>query len=87
MACTGQGTPDGSHCCYVAGERCPFLVENVGGRRWACSLREVLGSWDEVHAHPGYQQLVQAEWDKLGVIESCGAWGPGTNQCCYQDGD
>lgn len=71
------------HCCYVAGERCPHLVENVNGRRWACGLMVELGSWDLVHADPRYAPI-QAEWDKVG-IESCGAWGPGTNQCCYRE--
>lgn len=83
MFCTGAGT-GGTHCCYVAGERCRYLVENVNHRRWACGLYVELGSWAAVHADPGYQAHVQPEWDKVG-IESCGAWGPGTNQCCYQE--
>lgn len=71
------------HCCWVNGERCPHLVENVGGRRWACGLMVELGSWELVHADSRYAPI-QAEWDKVG-IESCGAWGPGTNQCCYAE--
>ena len=70
------------HCCYVAGQRCPYLVENVNGRRWACGLMVELGSWDLVHADPRYAPI-QAEWDLVG-IESCGAWGSGSNQCCYK---
>jgi hypothetical protein len=81
--CHGGGTPEGDHCCYVAGERCAYLVENVDGRRWACGLMVELGSWDLVHADPRYAPI-QAEWDKVG-IESCGAWGEGTNQCCYAE--
>jgi len=73
------------HCCWVAGQRCRYLVENVDGRRWACGLRAALGSWEAVHADPGYIEHVQSEWDKLGVIESCGAWGPGTGQCCFAE--
>jgi len=69
----------------VAGQRCRYLVENVDGRRWACGLRAALGSWEAVHADPGYIEHVQSEWDKLGVIESCGAWGPGTGQCCFAE--
>lgn len=79
-ACHGQQS---DHCCYVAGERCPHLVENVAGRRWACGLMVELGSWELVHADPRYAPI-QAEWDRVG-IESCGAWGPGTNQCCYAE--
>ena len=69
----------------MAGQRCRYLVENVDGRRWACGLRAALGSWEAVHADPGYTEHVQSEWDKLGVIESCGAWGPGTGQCCFAE--
>jgi hypothetical protein len=73
------------HCCWVAGEVCPFLEEGtVPGRRWACGLRRELGSWDAVHADARYIAHVQVEWDKVG-IESCGAWGPGTGQCCYAE--
>lgn len=81
--CTGRGMPDGDHCCYVDGERCAYLVENVGGRRYACGLRLELGSWDAVHADPRYAPI-QEVWDRVG-IESCGAWGPGTGQCCYAE--
>lgn len=79
--CTGDGMPNGDHCCWVNGERCPHLVENVNGRRYACGLRVELGSWEAVHADPRYAPI-QAVWDEVG-IESCGAWGPGTGQCCY----
>lgn len=73
------------HCCYVDGIRCRFLEENtVPGRRWVCGLFRRLGSWEAVHADPGYQEHVQTAWDRVG-IESCGAWGPGTNQCCFSE--
>jgi len=82
--CHGGGA---SHCCWVDGEVCRFLVENVvEGRRWACGLLLKLGSWDAVHADPGYREHVQPVWDAVG-IESCGAWGPGSGQCCYGEGD
>jgi hypothetical protein len=77
------------HCCYVAGDRCVYLEENtVPGRHWVCGLRRALGSWDAVHADPGYQQNVQSVWDKIPgqPVESCGAWGPGSNQCCFKEG-
>ena len=60
-----------------------FLGENVvPGRRWACTLLLELGAWDAVHADARYRQYVQPVWHVVG-IESCGAWGPGTGQCCY----
>ena len=74
------------HCCYVNGEACRFLVENVNGRRWACGLYVKYGSWEGVHADPGYQEYVQSYWDQVG-IESCGAWGPGSDQCCFGESE
>jgi hypothetical protein len=86
--CTGRGTPEGDHCCWVEGVRCPFLVENVDGRRYACGLRNELGSWEAVHADPGYQELVQPVWDRVGIT-SCGDWQPDEGVCCRapRDGD
>lgn len=81
-ACHGNGD---DHCCYVEGKVCPFLEENtVEGRRWVCGLLRELGSWEAVHADPRYKPI-QEVWDRVG-IESCGAWGPGTNQCCFAEG-
>jgi hypothetical protein len=84
--CTGAGHGDGpdDHCCWVNGKRCRYLVERVDGRRWACGLFSALGSWDAVHEHPGYKVFVQSVWDEVG-IESCGAWGPGSGQCCFAE--
>jgi len=82
--CHGNG-PD--HCCYLYGEPCVFLGENiVKGRRWACTLRAELGSWGAVHADSRYGLLVEPVIRSFGVA-SCGGWGPGTNQCCYRKGD
>lgn len=79
--CHGNG-PD--HCCYINGKVCTFLeVDTVPGRHWVCGLRRQLGSWGKVHADPCYQPI-KAELNKLG-IESCGDWGPGTGQCCYEE--
>lgn len=88
--CTGNGE---DHCCYVNGEPCMYLGENVvPGRRWACTLYVRYGNWDDVHLDAGYIENVQSVWDSLGtredgtpVIASCGDWGPGTNQCCFKD--
>lgn len=83
MTCTGTGFPNGDHCCYVDGVECIWLARDLGGRRYACSLRYELGSWEAVHAHPWYAP-VQEVWDRVG-IESCGTWGPGSGQCCYAE--
>lgn len=82
MECHGNQI---DHCCYVRGVRCPFLEEDtVVGRRWVCGLRRELGSWDAVHADRRYLEHVQPAWDEVG-IESCGAWGPGSGQCCFAE--
>lgn len=81
--CTGRGTADGGHCCYVAGQECKWLERGtVEGRRYVCGLRRRLGSWEAVHAHSDYQPI-QAEWDRVG-ISSCGDWQPPPNQCCRE---
>lgn len=83
--CTGAGNVNGDHCCYVNGEACQYLEMNtIPGRKWVCGLYRTLGSWDAVHEDEGYKANVQSVWDQVG-IESCGAWGPGTNQCCYKE--
>lgn len=83
--CTGRGTLDGDHCCYVQGEPCRYLTVNPQGseRRFECSLRRELGSWEAVHAHPGYKEYVQKIWDKVGIA-SCGEWQPTKGQCCRE---
>jgi hypothetical protein len=80
MKCTGTAEDD--HCCYVAGERCRYLVENVDGRRFACSLRLHLGSWEAVHADPRYRKHVQVVWDALGLGYTCGSWVPQPGEAC-----
>lgn len=88
--CHGNGE---DHCCYVAGEVCPFLEENtVPGRRWACGLFRELGNWDAVHADPRYLEHVQPAWDQIGIEGySCGDWGIAENQlfkqCCFAEMD
>lgn len=75
-SCTGKGAPpigdsgnfpdgDGWHCCYVMGQRCPFLVENQGGRRYACGLMLEYGSWEAVNASMAYRPIGQF-WQATG---------------------
>jgi hypothetical protein len=69
------------HCCWVAGQVCPLLVEHAGGRRWACSLRLELGSWEAVHADPRYQPIREA-WQRTRKRPSdCGDY-PGPGEWC-----
>lgn len=79
--CHGNGA---DHCCYLAGQVCPFLEENtVAGRRWACGLYRELGDWDLVHADPRYTSTVADLWAQSGPIMvwlweegvRCGNWG------------
>ena len=93
VLCIGRGAADGTHCCFVRGEVCLYLADNGEGaeRRYECSLRRDLGSWEAVHADLGYQVNVQAAWDELGtnengepLIESCGSWQPPPGICCRQ---
>jgi hypothetical protein len=78
--CHGNG-PD--HCCYQEGRVCPFLEMNTEpGRRWTCGLRRTLGSWEAVHADPGYLEHVKPCWQANGV-KDCGDFGPGEQQCCW----
>ena len=82
MTCTGNSA---SHCCWVAGEVCVYLeVDTVPGRHWVCGLRRELGSWGRVHADPRYQPI-QAVWDQIEGIESCGSW-PGLGVTCPECG-
>lgn len=83
--CTGRGDASGDHCCYVRGEVCRYLLDNGpdSERRFECSLRKELGSWEAVHEHPGYKANVQRVWDEVG-IESCGAWQPREGECCRE---
>ena len=64
FSCNGLGF-DGDHCCYQAGVRCVHLVENVGGRRYACGLRIKYGSWARMVASSEYK-TVGRFWEKTG---------------------
>lgn len=69
------------HCCWVAGAVCPFLRDDgaKASRRWVCTLRERLGSWEAVHADPGYLTVVAPVVRPLGV--DCGDWPPPGQTC------
>ena len=72
---------DTDHCCYLAGVVCPYLRDDgpVADRRWVCTFRERLGSWEAVHTDPEYLDTVGSYvMGKIGLF--CGDWPPpGTN--------
>jgi hypothetical protein len=73
------------HCCYVANAGvCRYLEENtMPDRRYSCSLRRILGSWDAVHDDAGYKKYVQPMWDMRGG--SCGEY-PAVGELCVACG-
>lgn len=66
------------HCCHIAGAVCPHLEEGtVPGRRWACGLRRVLGSWPAVHADARYLTSVKSYLKTTALKDmDCGDWPP-----------
>jgi hypothetical protein len=72
------------HCCYVAGEVCPYLEENtVSGRRWACGLLRRLGSWDAVNRSDEYRPIGET-WVRVSKMpfNYCEAFNP--RHCCRE---
>jgi hypothetical protein len=71
------------HCCYLgAAGVCRYLErDTVPGRRWACGLRRVLGSWGKVHADPRYLANVKPVLVDIGVKVDCGQW-PTPGETC-----
>lgn len=61
MPCPGTGE---QHCCWVAGEVCPFLEENtVEGRRWACGLYRKYGNWNRAINSEEYRTKVKPHFE------------------------
>ena len=91
--CNGTET---DHCCTLLGVTCPFLRDDGPDtdRRWVCTLREELGSWNTVHADPRYLATVRPILDTItpaynrGVMPDCGDWPPTgvTCQICGANG-
>jgi hypothetical protein len=77
------GTGEG-HCCWIEGQVCSFLREDDGVRRWVCTLRESLGSWQAVHADPRYIASVHPTLMSVGTVD-CGDW-PGPGITCGECG-
>jgi hypothetical protein len=70
----------------VDGAICEFLRENVGERRWSCSLRVELGSWDKVYEDERYiEKILPMYIRKDATTRKCGEW-PGPNTTCGECG-
>lgn len=73
-----RGTAD-DHCCWL-GEHgvCEFLTEQapdrLSGRRWVCTLRAQLGSWERVHVDPRYLDRVKPKLAGMDIDVDCGDW-------------
>ena len=82
VVCTGRGDSVGSHCCFVGGSVCEFLVDNgiPGDKRFRCGLMLELGDWDKVHADPRYAPLA-IHWKGQSL---CGDWQPKVGVCCRE---
>ena len=63
------------HCCHLGRHGvCSYLVETSGPRRWTCSLRAKLGSWDKVHKSEEYLKDVRPLLYDIGIAVDCGDW-------------
>lgn len=74
------------HCCWIVGGVCPLLRDDGPGasRRWVCTLRERLGSWQAVHTDPEYLRTVgPVVMELVGVY--CGDW-PRPGETCAECG-
>ena len=80
--CNGQND---DHCCWLGRHgQCKFLAENVNGRRWSCSLRANLGSWEAVHTDVRYMSEIQPIVRELVGVD-CGDW-PRPGELCHTCG-
>ncbi len=77
--CTGLGA-NGDHCCYVAGVRCEYLVENEGGRRYACGLLLKYGTWEAMNSSPEYKPVGDYWVSKHNPFNYCETFDPAF--CC-----
>ena len=79
IICNGRGD-GGSHCCYLEGEVCKYLIYQGDTPR--CGLRVEHGSWDAVHNDPRYLKDVKPVWIRTGT-QDCGDWGINPPRCCF----
>ena len=78
---TCNGNSD-DHCCYIKGKQCKHLEENtVPGRRWACGLFRIFGSWGAVHESDGYLTDVKPDLEDIIGDTNCGDWPRSGERC------
>lgn len=79
------GARDG-HCCWLEGVVCRYLRDDgpLAARRFVCTFRERLGSWERVHADPEYLATVGPVVLRL-VGVYCGDW-PRRGERCAECG-
>lgn len=75
------------HCCNLGRHGVCDLLRDDGldaDRRWVCTLRERLGSWEAVHTDPVYLSEVRPKLDEYEIVD-CGDWPPPGTPCfeCY----
>lgn len=83
--CKAGVTTEG-HCCWINGVVCPFLRDDGKRRfrrRFVCTLREKLGSWQAVHESAEYIEHVAPTMARIGV--ECGDW-PRPGETCAECG-
>lgn len=61
-------------CCYLKGVLCKYVRhEPDSERKWICTLREQLGSWEAVHENEDYKKDVKPILNEL-VMHDCGKY-------------
>ena len=86
VTCTGRGTADGDHCCYIGGVQCLYLEEPRGRsrRKFVCGLRATLGSWQAVNLSAEYEPI-GTHWQSIGLpYNYCETYQPGPGLCCRE---
>lgn len=83
-ACNGSGVQgEDTHCCWVDGSPCQYLVENADGRRYACGLRINHGSWQAMERSDEYKEIGDY-WVSKGLpFDYCQSYNP--IFCCRQE--
>jgi len=79
--CSGNAA---DHCCWFDGQVCTFLEENtVPGRRWACGLLRVTGSWESAMGSQEFTQVVLPKAIAAGLDDTytCADWPPAGGEC------
>ena len=82
MATCKAGITTDGHCCWINGVVCPLLEDRGknADRRYVCTVREDLGSWEAVHSDPRYLTFVRPAMSIVTGVD-CGDWPPPGQTC------